>query len=146
LEALEFLGDSFLKYALSCILFLEPAKHSDGALNNERTLRRSNTKLFWLARRRGLASHYIQNCQFDAKDWLALVMLDRKQIQHKSISNENHNVIELNQSNVVDVFGNSHRKCRHLESNTLADVLEALTGAYLVKGGQTKVMEFMARA
>lgn len=71
-------------------------------------------------------------------------MLDRKQIQHKSISNENHDVIELNQSNVVDVFGNSHRKRRHLESNTLADVLEALTGAYLVKGGQTKVMEFMA--
>ena len=30
--------------------------------------------------------------------------------------------------------------------NTLADVLEALIGAYLVKDGPTKVMEFMAWA
>ena len=88
LEALEFLGDSFFKYALSCILFLEPTKHNDGALSYERTLRTSNTKLSWLAKKKGLAS-YIQDSQFDAKRWVASGMLDKNQIQHKSILDEN---------------------------------------------------------
>jgi dsRNA-specific ribonuclease len=58
-------------------------------------------------------------------------MLDRNQTQHKSVPNEN-------QGNVVGMFDNSQRKYRHLESKTLADVLEALIGAYLVEGGKKR--------
>ena len=145
LEALEFLGDSFFEYALSCILFLEPTKHNDGALSYERTLRTSNTKLSWLAKKKGLAS-YIQDSQFDAKRWVAPGMLDKNQIRHKSILDENQSIVDTNQSNVVGMFGNSPREYRHLESKTLADVLEALVGAYLVEGGEKEAMEFMVWA
>lgn len=145
LEALEFLGDSFLKYALSCILFLEPTKHNDGALSYKRTLRNSNTKLSWLAKKKGLAS-YIQDSQFDAKRWVAPGMLDKNQIEHKSVPDENQSIVDINQSNVVGMFGKSQRKYRHLESKTLADVLEALIGAYLVEGGKKEAMEFMVWA
>ena len=66
-------------------------------------------------------------------------MLDRNQTQHKSVPNEN-------QGNVVGMFDNSQRKYRHLESKTLADVLEALIGAYLVECGKKRAMEFMVWA
>lgn len=145
LEALEFLGDSFLKYALSCILFLEPTKHDVGALSYERTLRGSNAKLSWLAKKKGLAS-YIQDSQFDAKGWVAPGMLDQKQEQHETICHEIESLIDFDQSDVIGAFGNSQGEYRHLESKTLADVLEALIGAYLVEGGKNEAMKFMAWA
>ena len=55
-------------------------------------------------------------------------------------------IVDTNQSNVDGMFGNSPRKYRHLESKTLADVLEALIGAYFVEGGEKESMDFMVWA
>ncbi|XP_068730649.1 endoribonuclease Dicer-like isoform X2 [Montipora capricornis] len=57
LERLEMLGDSFIKYAISCSVFFQQPHENEGKLSFIRGLKVSNRQLFYLARRRGLPSY-----------------------------------------------------------------------------------------
>ncbi|KAG0553607.1 hypothetical protein KC19_12G024900 [Ceratodon purpureus] len=149
MEALELFGDSFLKYAVSRKLFLELKTVNEGVLSTRRMHRICNRTLHQLAVKRGLPA-YIRDCQFDPSRWVAPGMVVSKEIKCRCKEKQMFKPFISTTSKVIGVFGNEILKdtvqtetikpkigltCdkghRYLCSKTVADVVEALIGAYL---------------
>ncbi|KAK7256023.1 hypothetical protein RIF29_29454 [Crotalaria pallida] len=145
MERLELLGDSVLKYAVSCHLFLRyPEKH-EGQLTDWRSCLISNSTLHRLGTDRKLQG-YIRDSAFEPRRWVAPgqhcifpvpcgcgvdtfeVPLDKK------FHTDNQTV------KVGKCCDKGHR---WMCSKTIADCVEALIGAYYVGGGYTAALHIM---
>ncbi|KAG6760040.1 hypothetical protein POTOM_036539 [Populus tomentosa] len=128
LESLETLGDSFLKYAASQQLFKLYQNHHEGLLSKKKEKIISNAALC----RRGCDCKlpgFIRNEVFDPKLW----MVPGDKCGSDLLSEE-----LLSESRKIYVRGR-----RKVGSKRVADVVEALIGAYLSTGGEVLALFFM---
>ncbi|KAK9079342.1 hypothetical protein SSX86_001013 [Deinandra increscens subsp. villosa] len=145
MERLELLGDSVLKYAVSCDLYLRyPEKH-EGQLSSERSRQVCNSTLYNLGISCRLQG-YIRDVAFDPTRWTAPGQRPLRPCPC------DHGVETLE----VPVDPKYHTeepkiltgKCcdmghRWLGSKTISDCVEALVGAYFVDGGLTGALHCM---
>ncbi|KAL5723260.1 hypothetical protein ACHQM5_006678 [Ranunculus cassubicifolius] len=124
LETLETLGDSFLKYAVSQQLYKSNEYHHEGLLTSQRERIVSNNALCKLACKRNLQGFIRLEC-FDPKFWVI-----------PGDSSECPGLKET--STKIYTMGT-----REMKSKVIADVVEALIGAYLVTGGELSALFFM---
>lgn len=165
MESLETLGDSFLKYAVCQQLFRDFNIHHEGLLSAKKDKLVSNKALFKLGcnhqlpvcimssmynlsrnvyvKKSGISNHYviyaglisfggqgfIRNECFDPKRWI----LPGNQCTFLGEEREPL-------SSLGKVY---HREARELKEKTVADVVEALIGAYLSSGGELAALSFM---
>ncbi|KAG6758162.1 hypothetical protein POTOM_038498 [Populus tomentosa] len=128
LESLETLGDSFLKYAASQQLFKLYQNHHEGLLSMKKERIISNAALC----RRGCDHKlpgFIRNESFDPKLW----MVPGDKCGSDLLSEE-----PLSECRKIFVRGR-----RKVKGKTVADVVEALIGAYLSTGGEVLALFFM---
>ncbi|KAL8517842.1 hypothetical protein ACS0TY_009230 [Phlomoides rotata] len=123
LESLETFGDSFLKYAASQQLFKTYQNRHEGLLSLKRERIICNASLCKLGCDRNITG-FIRNEEFDPKTWI--------------IPGTNSGY-EL--SSWKKVYIGATRK---IKSKVVADVVEALIGAYLVAGGEKAALSFMS--
>lgn len=128
LESLETLGDSFLKYAASQQLFKTYQSHHEGLLSVKKDKIISNGALRKLGCDRKLPG-FIRNEPFDPKTW----RIPGDQSGDYALDEE-----FLSTSRKVYNRGN-----RKIKSKTVADVVEALIGAFLSTGGEAAALSFM---
>ncbi|KAJ6902410.1 hypothetical protein NC651_020022, partial [Populus alba x Populus x berolinensis] len=128
LESLETLGDSFLKYAASQQLFKIYQNHHEGLLSFKKDKIISNAALC----RRGCNQKlqgFIRNESFDPKLWI----IPGGKLGSDFLSEE-----PLSEGRKIYIRGR-----RKVKSKTIADVVEALIGAYLSTGGEVTALLFM---
>ncbi|KAH6774267.1 hypothetical protein C2S51_012671 [Perilla frutescens var. frutescens] len=145
MERLELLGDSLLKYAVSCHLFLKYPKLSEGQLTSYRTRIISNSALHKFGTDRKL-QEYIQDCPFDPRRWTAPGQcsiwpspcdheLDMREVPLDSRFFSEDTKIKLGKA--------CDRGHRWIVSKTISDCVEALIGAYYVGGGLVAAISLM---
>ncbi|KAG8503299.1 hypothetical protein CXB51_001265 [Gossypium anomalum] len=127
LESLETLGDSFLKYAVCQQLFKKHQNHHEGLLSIRKDKMISNTTLCMLGCDKKLPG-FIRDEPFDPKGWM--------------VPGYNCGRYTLNEDtlNTRKIYISGRRK---LKSKKVADVVEALIGAYLSMGGEVAALLFM---
>ncbi|XP_043699597.1 endoribonuclease Dicer homolog 4-like isoform X2 [Telopea speciosissima] len=141
LERLEVLGDAFLKYAVGRHLFLLYEALDEGELTRRRSNIVNNTHLYKLATRRNLQV-YIRDQPFEPCRFFAvgrpcpiICDMDTEEIIHCQPK------IESVAADAIDVRCN---RCHHwLYKKTIADVVEALIGAFLVDSGFKAAISFL---
>ncbi|XP_043720331.1 endoribonuclease Dicer homolog 4-like isoform X1 [Telopea speciosissima] len=144
LERLEVLGDAFLKYAVGRHLFLLYEALDEGELTRRRSNIVNNSHLYKLATRSNLQV-YIRDQPFDPCQFFTFgrpcpIICDKDteamiHCQKKSGS------VEEDGADVSDVMCN---RCHHwLYKKTIADVVEALIGAFLVDSGFKAAIAFL---
>ncbi|KAK1429456.1 hypothetical protein QVD17_11665 [Tagetes erecta] len=137
MERLELLGDSVLKYTVSCDLYLRYPKKHEGQLASGRSWQVSNSTLYNLGIGHQLQG-YIRDIAFDPTRWTAPGQLPFRPCPC------DHGVETIE----VPIDAKYHTdeptiltgKCcdrghRWLGSKTISDCVEALIGAYFVDGG-----------
>ncbi|KAG6645310.1 endoribonuclease Dicer homolog 2-like [Carya illinoinensis] len=127
LESLETLGDSFLKYAVTQQLFKTYQDQPEGVLTSKKEKIISNAALCEFGCHRRLPG-FIRDESFDPKKWI--IPGDRL---GSALSEE----LLFNRRKIYI------RETRKMESKTVADVVEALIGAFLSIGGETSALLFM---
>ncbi|XP_050384255.1 endoribonuclease Dicer homolog 2 [Argentina anserina] len=128
LESLEALGDSFLKYAASQQLFRTYQNNHEGLLSVKKDRIVSNAALCRVGCDRKLPG-FIRNEPFDPKKWI--IPGDFSEpclLKEEVLSSERSMYI---------------RGKRKIKSKCIADVVEALIGAFLSTGGEMAAMYFM---
>ncbi|XP_050208113.1 endoribonuclease Dicer homolog 2-like [Mercurialis annua] len=128
LESLETLGDSFLKYAVGQQLFKTHQSNHEGLLSLKKDKLISNATLCRLGCDSKIPG-FIRNESFDPKNW--------------PIPSENSGSCSLNDeflSNTRKIYTTGIRK---LKQKLIADVVEALIGAYLSTGGEIAALFFL---
>ncbi|XP_022732896.1 endoribonuclease Dicer homolog 2-like isoform X2 [Durio zibethinus] len=128
LESLETLGDSFLKYAVCQQLFKKNQNHHEGLLSIRKEKIISNAALCKLGCDKKLPG-FIRDEPFDPKSWM--------------IPGYNSGSYALNEEtlcNTRKIYVSGRRK---VKSKKVADVVEALIGAYLSTGGEAAGVLFM---
>ncbi|CAI9755614.1 unnamed protein product [Fraxinus pennsylvanica] len=145
MERLELLGDSVLKYTVSCHLFLKYAKLHEGQLSSRRSRAVCNATLHKLGTNRTL-QEYIRDCAFDPRQWTAPGQRSiwRTPCDHEVDTRE----VPMDDKFVTEdeklVVGKSCDKGhRWMGSKTVSDCVEALIGAYYVGGGLTAAIQLM---
>ncbi|GMI92533.1 DICER-LIKE 4, dicer-like 4 [Hibiscus trionum] len=140
LERLESLGDSFLKFAVGRHLFLLHDSLDEGELTRRRSNAVNNSNLFKLATRRNLQV-YIRDQPFDPCQFFAL--------GHPCpviCTKETKDTVHSQNSCQVD-RANSEVRCSRnhhwLHKKTIADVVEALVGAFIVDRGFQAATAFL---
>ncbi|KAL4302013.1 hypothetical protein GQ457_10G025390 [Hibiscus cannabinus] len=128
LESLETLGDSFLKYSVCRELFQRHQNHHEGLLSVRKDKIISNAALCSLGCDKKLPG-FIRDEPFDHKNWM---------IPGCSSGTYTLNEQTLCNSRKVYVSGRRKVKCKKV-----ADVVEALIGAYLSTGGEAAALLFM---
>ncbi|KAF2283119.1 hypothetical protein GH714_043443 [Hevea brasiliensis] len=128
LESLETLGDSFLKYAASQLLFKTYQKHHEGRLSSKKDKLISNDTLCKLGCDCKLPG-FIRNESFDPKNWMV-----------PGDASGNYSLREDFLSNARSLYITRRRK---LKKKKVADVVEALIGAYLSAGGEIAALLFL---
>ncbi|GAA0149590.1 hypothetical protein LIER_08728 [Lithospermum erythrorhizon] len=145
LERLELLGDSVLKYAISCYLFLKyPQKH-EGQLSDSRTMDVCNSNLHQLGTKQNLQI-YIRDSPFDPRRWKAPGQLCTKPVpcKHGVDSQEVPRSSKFFTENTKVKVGESCDKGhRWMVSKTISDCVEALVGACFIGGGLDTALHFM---
>ncbi|KAI3877798.1 hypothetical protein MKW92_013413 [Papaver armeniacum] len=146
LERLELLGDSILKYAVTCYLFLKyPGKH-EGQLSSQRSHAVCNLTLHKCGTNRKIQG-YIRDSAFDPRRWVApgqrsirapvpcLCGVDTCEVPLDSR-------YETDDASVMvgKPCDNGHR---WMCSKTIADCVESLIGAYYVGGGLSAAFHVM---
>ncbi|ESW19460.1 hypothetical protein PHAVU_006G127100 [Phaseolus vulgaris] len=126
-ESLETLGDSFLKYAASQQLFKTYQNHHEGLLSVKREKIISNAALCKLGCSSGLPG-FIRNEPFDPNVWIIP--------GDSSGSFKCTELVTKGKKNYV--YGK-----RKLKRKIVADVVEALIGAFLSTGGEKAALMFM---
>ncbi|XP_020236555.1 endoribonuclease Dicer homolog 3a isoform X2 [Cajanus cajan] len=137
MERLELLGDSVLKYVVSCHLFLKYPKKHEGQLSARRSWTICNSTLHKLGTDRKLQG-YIRDSAFEPRRWVAPG-------QHSIYTFHCGCGLETSE---VPLDGKFHtedpkvvvgkfcdRGHRWMCSKTISDCVEALIGAYYVGGG-----------
>nr|AUH15438.1 dicer-like 2 protein [Dimocarpus longan] len=128
LESLETLGDSFLKYAASQQLFKTYQNNHEGLLSVKKDKIISNAALCKLGCDRKIPG-FIRTEPFDPKRWI--------------IPRDNYQSYELNEEllpNGKKIYFIGRKK---VKSKTVADVVEALIGAFLSTGGESAGLLFL---
>ncbi|XP_047256670.1 endoribonuclease Dicer homolog 2-like [Capsicum annuum] len=128
LESLETLGDSFLKYAVSTRLFKTYENHHEGLLSFKKNTFISNAALCKLGCARKIPG-FIRNEPFDLKTWL--------------IPGDNSQVHSFDEDFLMPSVKMYSRGKLKIKGKRVADVVEALTGAYLSSGGEVAALSFM---
>ncbi|KAM3691337.1 hypothetical protein ACB098_08G007900 [Castanea mollissima] len=128
LESLETLGDSFLKYAASQQLFKTYQNQHEGLLSVKKEKIISNAALCKFGCGRKIPG-FIRTEPFDPKMWIIP--------GEKSGSNALNEEL-LSNNRKIYIRGN-----RKVKSKRVADVVEALIGAFLSTGGETAALLFM---
>ncbi|KAK4487897.1 hypothetical protein RD792_003635 [Penstemon davidsonii] len=127
LESLETLGDSFLKYAATQQLFQTYQNQHEGLLSVKREKIICNATLCKLGCEREITG-FIRDEPFEPKEWIIPGANCGKYITEKE-----------NLSSKKFYCGAN----RKLKSKTIADVVEALIGAFLSTGGESAALSFM---
>ncbi|CAN0901094.1 Dicer-like protein 4 [Linum grandiflorum] len=141
LERLETLGDVFLKFAVGRCLFLLNDVLDEGELTNKRSNAVNNSNLFKLAINKNLQA-YIRDQPFDPCQFFALGRPCSKFCTKES------------EGSIHDLTGRSSRdhtnfevrcnKGHHwLQKKTIADVVEALVGGFIVDSGFKGAIAFL---
>ncbi|XP_072998886.1 endoribonuclease Dicer homolog 3a isoform X1 [Typha latifolia] len=136
LERLELLGDSVLKYAVSCSLFLKfPEKH-EGQLSSQRSQIISNATLHRVGIEHGIQG-YIRDAAFEPRRWLAPGQLSIRPSPCKCgvEDSEVPKDIYVTDDTSIVIGKACDRGHRWICSKTISDCVEALIGAYYVGGG-----------
>ncbi|KAM7525883.1 hypothetical protein LguiA_015785 [Lonicera macranthoides] len=128
LDSLETLGDSFLKYAASQQLFSLHPNHQEGLLSVEREKIISNAALCKLGCEKKLMG-FIRTDPFDPKTWIIPGDYSR-----------NYEIAEEFLYPSRKVYTRGRRK---IKRRVVADVVEALIGAFLSSGGEVAAIHFM---
>ncbi|KAH0777655.1 hypothetical protein KY290_009066 [Solanum tuberosum] len=128
LESLETLGDSFLKYAASIKLFKTYENHHEGLLTVKKNQIISNAALCKLGCARKIPG-FIRNEPFDLKAWI--------------IPGDNSQVHSFDEELLTSSDKMYSRVKQKIKSKRVADVVEALIGAYLSSGGEVAALSFM---
>ncbi|XP_039686333.1 endoribonuclease Dicer homolog 2 isoform X2 [Medicago truncatula] len=126
-ESLETLGDSFLKYAVSQQLFNMYQNHHEGLLSVKREKIICNAALSKLGCDFRLPG-FIRNDPFDPKTWII-----------PGVKSESFK-LEETVFNGRKIYTRGDRK---LKRKVVADVVEALIGAFLSAGGEMAALLFM---
>nr|GMD74462.1 endoribonuclease Dicer homolog 2-like [Ipomoea batatas] len=128
MESLETLGDSFLKYATSQHLFKTYPNDQEGLLTAKREKMISNSQLYKLAYNRKIPG-FIRDEQFDPKTWVGPgdCSIDSK----------------LDEECVLTSGKLYSRGRRKMDNETIADVTEALIGAFLSTAGEIAALSFL---
>ncbi|MCH82405.1 endoribonuclease dicer 3a-like, partial [Trifolium medium] len=144
MERLELLGDSVLKYAVSCHLFLKYPKIHEGHLSAKRQYAVRNSTLHKCGTDRNLQG-YIRDSAFDPRRWVA----PGQDCVHPVPCDCGLETLEvpLDKFHTEDpkkVVGKlCDRGHRWMCSKTIADCVEALIGAYYVGGGLIAALHMM---
>ncbi|KAF8378092.1 hypothetical protein HHK36_029428 [Tetracentron sinense] len=128
LESLETLGDSFLKYAAGQHLFKANQNHHEGLLSVKKDRIVSNASLYKLGYNCKLPG-FIRNECFNPKLWVI-----------PGDHTGSHLLDELLFSSTRKIYC---RGIRHIKVKVVADVVEALIGAYLSTSGELAALFFM---
>ncbi|KAK2658225.1 hypothetical protein Ddye_004758 [Dipteronia dyeriana] len=128
LESLETLGDSFLKYAASQQLFKSYENSHEGLLSIKKEKIISNAALCKLGCDHELPG-FIRTEPFDPKRWI---------IPGDSCQSYVLNEELLSNENKIYIIGS-----KKVKSKTVADVVEALIGAFLSTGGESAGLLFL---
>ncbi|XP_068308206.1 endoribonuclease Dicer homolog 2-like [Pyrus communis] len=128
LESLETLGDSFLKYAASQQFFKTCQNDREGLLSEYKEKIISNLSLGKLGCDRKI-SGFIRNEAFDPKKWIIPGDYCRSYFLKKKL---------LFDKRSIYVGGT-----RKIDAKIVADVVEALIGAFLTTGGELHAIYFM---
>uniref|UniRef100_A0A1J3CVJ0 Endoribonuclease Dicer-like protein 2 n=1 Tax=Noccaea caerulescens TaxID=107243 RepID=A0A1J3CVJ0_NOCCA len=128
LESLETLGDSFLKYAICQQLFQQYNTHHEGLLSSKKDAMISNVMLCKFGCQQKLQG-FIRNEYFEPKAW----MVPGQSSAAYALVNDS-----LPDSRTIYIV-----KMRDLKRKRVADVVEALIGAYLSEGGELAALMFM---
>ncbi|KAL6543544.1 endoribonuclease Dicer [Orobanche hederae] len=141
LERLEVLGDAFLKFAAGRHLFLKHEALDEGQLTRKRSNIVNNSNLLKLATRNNLQEVYIRDQSFEADQFFAFG-------RHCPLSCGNGNLESIHSRDDGKKNGAKFKvrcnKCHHwLHNKTIADVVEALVGAFLVDSGFKAATAFL---
>ncbi|XP_062084109.1 endoribonuclease Dicer homolog 2 [Humulus lupulus] len=128
LESLEILGDSFLKYAVGQQLFSSYQNNHEGLLSIKKDKIVSNAALCRLGCERKLPGFIRDEC-FVVKSWI---------IPGTNSANEALQEDTLINGRKIYIGGR-----RKMKSKRVADVVEALIGAFLSTGGEISALQFM---
>ncbi|XP_015166709.1 endoribonuclease Dicer homolog 2-like [Solanum tuberosum] len=128
LESLETLGDAFLKYAVSKLLFKTYENHHEGLLCVKKSKIIFNTALCKLGCAHKIPG-FIRNEPFNLQAWI--IPGDSSQV---------HSFNEEFMTSSDKMYSKIKQKIR---SKRVADVVEALIGAYLSSGGEVAALSLM---
>ncbi|XP_060673707.1 endoribonuclease Dicer homolog 3a isoform X2 [Ziziphus jujuba] len=145
MERLELLGDSVLKYVMSCHLFLKYPKKHEGQLSDLRSLAVCNSNLHKLGTDRQLQG-YIRDSAFDPRRWTAPGQRPLRPVPCKCGVDTSEVPLssEFHSEDPKIVVGKCCDKGhRWMGSKTVADCVEALVGAYYVAGGLAAAIHMM---
>ncbi|KAK7388536.1 hypothetical protein VNO78_23354 [Psophocarpus tetragonolobus] len=141
LERLEVLGDAFLKFAVARHFFLMHDSLHEGDLTNRRSNTVNNSNLFKLAIKRNLQV-YICDQTFDPSQFYAL-----GRPCPRVCSKETEESIHFSLNPVKEQGKATETRCNKnhhwLHRKTIADVVEALVGAFLVDSGFKAAIAFL---
>ncbi|KAL7196180.1 hypothetical protein ACSBR1_036234 [Camellia fascicularis] len=144
MERLELLGDSVLKYSVSCHLFLKYPKKHEGQLSARRSWAVCNSTLHKLGTDRNLQG-YIRDGAFEPRRWIA----PGQRSIHPCPCSCGVDTLEVPldikfQTEDAKVVGKCcDRGHRWMGSKTISDCVEGLIGAYYVGGGLTAALQLM---
>ncbi|XP_009363041.2 endoribonuclease Dicer homolog 3a-like isoform X1 [Pyrus x bretschneideri] len=145
MERLELLGDSVLKYTVSCHLFLKYPKKHEGQLTSCRTLAICNSNLHRLGINRKLQG-YIRDCAFDPCRWVSPGQISLRPIPCncgvETLEVPVNGKFQTEDPKVV-VGKSCDKGHRWMCSKTISDCVEALIGAYYVAGGLPAAIHMM---
>ncbi|PON73127.1 Endoribonuclease Dicer-like3a [Parasponia andersonii] len=145
MERLELLGDSVLKYVVSCHLFLKYPKKHEGQLSARRSSTVSNSNLYKLGTDHKLQG-YIRDSAFDPRRWVAPGQYSLRPVPCKcgvdSLEVPLDRKFQTEDPKVV-VGKCCDKGHRWMGSKTIADCVEALIGAYYVGCGLTAAIHMM---
>ncbi|KAL4181409.1 hypothetical protein AMTRI_Chr12g271070 [Amborella trichopoda] len=142
LERLEILGDAYLKYAVSRHLFLSCRGFDEGQLTKKRSSIVNNAHLYNLAIRSNLQAYIRDEC-FEPSNFLAVGRPCTNICNEDTISHIHfpHGEEVKADVNLIDV---KCSKSHHwLHRKTVADVVEAMIGAFLVECGYKGASSFL---
>ncbi|XP_078169437.1 endoribonuclease Dicer homolog 3a-like [Carex rostrata] len=143
-ERLELLGDSVLKYAVSCSVFFKyPNKH-EGQLSNTRTQIICNATLYRLGIRQNIQA-YIRDEAFEPRRWLApgQVTIFPSPCECKLTGSTEEVYLIQDDTNSLVLGKTCDKGHRWMCSKTISDCVEALIGAYFVGGGLDAAFAFL---
>ncbi|KAI4379952.1 hypothetical protein MLD38_006189 [Melastoma candidum] len=145
MERLELLGDSVLKYGVSCHLFLNYPRKNEGQLSSLRSVAVRNSSLHKCGVDRKLQG-YIRDSAFEPRRWVAPGQRTLHPVPCKcgvdtlEVPSDGKHFTEDPKVIVGKCCDRGHR---YMNSKTIADCVEALIGAYVVGSGLDSALYLM---
>ncbi|XP_056866743.1 endoribonuclease Dicer homolog 3 isoform X2 [Raphanus sativus] len=145
MERLELLGDSVLKYVVSCSLYLKYPNKDEGQLSRQRQSIISNSNLHRLATDRKLQG-YIRNGAFEPRRWTAPGQYSLFPVPCKCGIDTREVPLEprfFTENMTIKIGKSCDVGHRWTVSKSVSDCAEALIGAYYVSGGLDGALHVM---